>query len=88
MCGDLYVYQATEGGLESVLSLGTDYGVPDGRWITATYSTDTALYVETGAKRWEDGELYTDPVFYKVECIDGAWLTKECELPETELQIW
>ena len=89
MCGDLYVYQATEGGLESVLSLGTDYGVPDGRWITATYSTDTALYVETGAKRWEDGELYTDPIFYKVECIDGAWLTKECELPEADgMKCW
>lgn len=88
LCGDLYVYQATESGLESVLSLGTDYGVPDARWITATYSTDTALYVETGAKRWEDGELYTDPIFYRVECIEGAWLTKECELPETELQIW
>lgn len=88
LCGDLYVYQVTEDVLKPVLSLGTDYGVPDARWITATYSTDTALYVETGAKRWEDGELYTDPVFYKVECIDGAWLTKECELPETELQIW
>ena len=88
LCGDLYVYQVAEDGLEPVLSLGTDYGVPDGRWITATYSTDAALYVETGAKRWEDGELYTDPVFYKVECIDGAWLTKECELPESELQIW
>ncbi len=88
LCGDLYVYQVAEDGLEPVLSLGTDYGVPDGRWITATYSTDTALYVETGAKRWEDDELYTDPVFYKVECEDGAWLTKECELPESELQIW
>ncbi len=88
LCGDLYVYQVAEDGLEPVLSLGTDYGVPDGRWITATYSTDAALYVETGAKRWEDGELYTDPNFYKVEFADGAWLTKECELPETELQIW
>lgn len=88
LCGDLYVYQMTEEGLEPVLSLGTDYGVPDERWITATYSTDTALYVETGAKRWENGELYTDPVFYKVEYVDGAWLTTECELSEEELQIW
>ena len=89
MCGDLYVYQATEDGLEPVLSLGTDYGVPDGRWITATYSTDAALYVETGAKRWEDGELYTDPNFYKVEFADGVWLTTECELPEADcLKCW
>ncbi len=89
LCGDLYVFQIKEDGLTPVLSLGTDYGVPDGRWITATYSTDAVLYVETGSKRWEDGELYTDPVFYKVECEDGAWLTRECELPETDgLKCW
>ncbi len=89
LCGDLYVFQIKEDGLEPVLSLGTDYGVPDGRWITATYSTDTDLYVETGSKRWEDGELYTDSVFYKVECIDGAWLTTEGELPEADgMKCW
>lgn len=88
LCGDLYVFQIKEDGLEPVLSLGTDYGVPDGRWITATYSTDTALYVETGSKRWEDDELYTDPAFYKVEYTDGVWLTTECELPNEELGMW
>lgn len=89
LCGDLYIYKATESGMEPVLSLGSDFGVPDDRWITATYSTDTALYVETGSKRWEDGELYTDPIFYKAECKDGVWVTTECELPESDdLKCW
>lgn len=89
LCGDLYIYKATESGVEPVLSLGSDFGVPDDRWITATYSTDTALYVETGSKRWEDGELYTDPIFYKAECVDGVWVTTECELPESDdLKCW
>ncbi len=88
LCGDLYVFQMTEDGLEPVLSLGTDYGVPDERWITATYSTDTALYVETGSKRWEDGELYTDPAVYIVECKADNWVITECELPDEKLEIW
>ncbi len=89
LCGDLYIYKATESGMEPVLSLGSDFCVPDERWITATYSTDTALYVETGSKRWEDGELYTDPIIYKVECVDGVWMTTECELPESDdLKCW
>lgn len=89
LCGDLYVYKVNEGELEHVLSLGGEFGVPDDRWITATYSTDTALYVSTGTKRWEDGELYTDPIFYKVEYEDGVWRTLECELPEVDnLKCW
>lgn len=89
LCGDLYVYKVTEEGLEHVISLGEKWEIPDERWITATYSTDADLYVETGTKRWEDGELYTDPIVYKVECIDDAWVTTECELPENaELTVW
>ncbi|MBP3392236.1 MAG: hypothetical protein J6L76_05560, partial [Clostridia bacterium] len=40
-----------------------------------------------------DGEIktysFSNSVFYKVECIDGTWLTKECELPETDgMKCW
>lgn len=89
LCGDLYVYQVTEDGLEHVISLGSKWQIPDERWITASFSDDTALYVETGTKRWEDDKLYTDPIIYKVECIDGTWITTECDLPESvDLTVW
>lgn len=88
LCGDLYVYQVTEDDLEHVISLGEKWEIPDERWIMASYSNDTSLYVKTGTKRWEDGELYTDPIVYKVECQNGSWVTVECELPEVDLDVW
>ncbi len=87
-CGDLHVFRITEEGLEHILSMGTEWEIPDERWITASYSDVESLYVETGTKRWEDGELYTDPVVYKLECQDGNWVTVECELPEEDLAVW